>query len=821
MAAPCGRTCSPDEVAPRHRMPTTMSRASQFPASVFAIWALIGPLAWPPTTAHASPAIEKIWPPGGPPGADVVVEFRGKELDDAQEVFFEGGGIAVTDLEQVDPRTVKARLRIPAACPPGAHRVRIRTADGLSELRTFRVGGFTQATEAEPNNDLATAQPVTMPVTIAGVVTGEDVDCFRVALPAGGRIAVAIDAIRLDQEMFDPHLELVDAKGFVIAACDDHPLLRQDAMLAAVVPAAGEYGIRVRESAFGGNDGCVYLLHVGDFPVPHFAWPPAGRPGSTIDVTWLGDPAGPFTQAVTLPADVPSAGLAEIRPVRAGAASPVPVPLRVSPLARSDESEPNDEPAQATPLAAPAAALGRMDAADDVDWFRVTAEKGSTWTVRAWARQVGSPIDVVVNAHRDDAKRERLTGNDDTDGPDSLLRVTVPDQGSFLLRVNDHLRRSGPHYGYWLEVEPAWPEVVASVPPARGNSQERLVGQVPRGGRAALVVNAARSDFGGPVKLAFAGLPAGVVAAAPLAAPNATGTPVVFEAAADAAPGTACAEVLLLAAEGGRPLGSLRQRTDLVLGPPNNAPYRTSTSDRLPVAVVEEAPIRIEVEPPTVPLVRRGVLDLKVRVERLDGFTGRVRLAFPFKPPGINAPGNVELAEGEQEAVYQLNAAAEAPLGGWEVVVTATGLVKPDPKRKEKGGGRRRRDGETTWVSSGLVPLTVAEPLLEMAAEKVTVEQGQETRIAWTVKKPAAFAGLAKARLLGLPAKTEAAELDLAADATELVFPVKVAGDAPAGQHGNVFCQVRIPQGDAWIVHNMPPTQLRIDKPLPAQEAKP
>jgi hypothetical protein len=36
-----------------------------------------------------------------------------------------------------------------------------------------------------------------------------------------------------------------------------------------------------------------------------------------------------------------------------------------------------------------------------------------------------------------------------------------------------------------------------------------------------------------------------------------------------------------------------------------------------------------------------------------------------------------------------------------------------------------------------------------------------------------------------------------------------------------VFCQVRIPQGDAWIVHNMPPTQLRIDKPLPVKEATP
>jgi hypothetical protein len=234
--------------------------------------------------------------------------------------------------------------------------------------------------------------------------------------------------------------------------------------------------------------------------------------------------------------------------------------------------------------------------------------------------------------------------------------------------------------------------------------------------------------------------------------------------------------------------------------------------------VVEEAPVRIEVEPPAVPLVRRGVLDLKVRVERCDGFAGRVRLAFPFRPPGVNAAVNVEVPADQTEAVYQISATPDAAIAAWQVVVTAAGLDKADNGSK---GQQRARDDETTWVSSRLVPLKVAEPLLEMAAEKATVEQGQETRVVWAVKKPASFSGVAKAKLLGLPAKTEAPELDLAAAATELAFPVTVAGDAPPGQHTNVFCQVRIPQGDAWVVHNMPPTQLRIDKPLPPQEATP
>ena len=83
------------------------------------------------------------------------------------------------------------------------------------------------------------------------------------------------------------------------------------------------------------------------------------------------------------------------------------------------------------------------------------------------------------------------------------------------------------------------------------------------------------------------------------------------------------------------------------------------------------------------------------------------------------------------------------------------------------------------------------------------------------MQKPGGFTGAAKAKLLGLPAKTEAPELDLVADDAELSFPLTVGPDAPAGPHKNVFCELRVPQGDAWVVHATAPVQLRIDKPLP------
>jgi len=157
----------------------------------------------------------------------------------------------------------------------------------------------------------------------------------------------------------------------------------------------------------------------------------------------------------------------------------------------------------------------------------------------------------------------------------------------------------------------------------------------------------------------------------------------VLEAAAEAEPTIALAGVRVAAADDGRSLGGLQQKTDLVFGQPNNAVYRVARTDRLPVAVVEEAPIRVEVEEPAVPIVRRGSLELKVSVERLGGFEGKVRLLFPFRPPGIGAAASVEIPADQTEGVYLLNANPDAPLGEWQVAVTALA----QPKENSRGDG--------------------------------------------------------------------------------------------------------------------------------------
>jgi hypothetical protein len=757
--------------------------------------------------AIAEPTIDRIEPPAARQGGTIDVKITGGELDGAAEIFFEQGRITAAAPAVENDKSLTVRLTVPPDCPLGPHRLRVRTSDGLSQLRMFHVHGGEQVGEQEPNDGFEKAMPLEAGRAVWGAVKNEDVDVYKIHLPAGGRIAAVIDAVRLDLQMLDPHLELVDGEGFVLAACDDHPLLAQDAALAATVRDEGDYFLRVRESAYGGGN-ALYVLHVGDFPIPHVAWPPGGAPGAPLDVEWFGDPAGPFRAQVVLP-QAGGDGLAPVRPVREGKTSAFAVPFRITTAPVAQSSEPNNEPEKASAAQAPCAIIGRSDASDDVDWIRVAAPKGSTWKVTGWGRRLGSPVDLVVAAHRATDKRERITSNDDTDGPDSLLQVTVQDEGAFFLRVNDFERRGGPEFTYWIDVEEVVPRVTVSVPPAQSKTQQRLVAAVPRGNRTALVFNATRTACGDPVRLEFPGLPAGVTALPAAIADPVQNCLVILEAAADAPLETAATPVRVVRGDGDATLevGGLRQGTDLVIGEPNQATYRTSVGDRLAVAVVEPAPATIEIVPPATPIARRGTLDLRVKVTRSDDYTGRVRLEMPFRPPGIGASG-LEVKEGESEVVFPLTCAADAPVREWPVAVTATLL--PEGEKKAN-----RRAAKGMIVAARPVTLAVAEPLVELTAEKAVVEQGAATKLVYRAAKPPSFSGTAKARLLGLPAKTEAPVLDLAPGVDTLEFPITVAADAPVGKHENIVCRIEVPVGDALMIHQMAPTSLRIDKPLP------
>src|SRR5207302_1329946 len=110
-------------------------------------------------SSAASPSLTAIQPRGGQRGTEVAVTFSGTRLGDAQEVLVYYPGIAVKKLEAVNDTTLKVTFTVTPDCRLGEHAFRVRTASGVSDLRTFWVGALPIVEEIEPNSEFDKPQP--------------------------------------------------------------------------------------------------------------------------------------------------------------------------------------------------------------------------------------------------------------------------------------------------------------------------------------------------------------------------------------------------------------------------------------------------------------------------------------------------------------------------------------------------------------------------------------------------------------------------------------------------------------------------------------
>lgn len=740
-----------------------------------------------PAAAAAPPQINDVLPRGAQRGQEIVVTFVGERLADPQDVLFHRGGLSLVRFEPVDTVQTRAVLRIDADCAPGPVGLRLRTAAGVSNLRLFSVGVFSDVAETEPNNDRGSAQMLALPVTVNGVIPAEDVDLFAFDAAAGQTIAVEVEAMRLGDTVFDPRIALVDEGGRELASADDTPLVRQDAALVATLPAAGRYLVEVRETAFGGSGACRYRLHVGSFPRPFAVHPAGGSVGATLTANWIGDPTA-TTQPVTLPTDVP--GEFPVLPVRDGVAAPSPVPMYVSAFPSTSESEPNDNDDQATAITVPGGAAGIIATPRDIDCYMFDGAKGQVWEARVFARRLRSPLDAVLNVRRH--KGGGLAGNDDAAGPDPVVRFTLPEDGKYVVEVRDLLFKSGPEFTYYLEVGPVAPALVLSTPP----EQEARV-TVASGNRAAVLLTATRRDFGGPLNLAATELPAGVTMSAQTMPANVNQIPVVFDAAADAAPaGTLVDLHARHADENVKIEGRLSQTIDLVKVL-NDVPIVQAGVERLALAVGTPLPFRVRIVEPKVPLVHRGIMELQVEIERADDFKGDVTVRMIWNPPGVGS-GTLTLKADQPRGVLPVNASEGAAVGKWPIAVTATA---------DWGG--------PVSASSQLATLEIAPPFLEFNIARTRTETGKPVEVAVTVTQKTAFDGPATVDLLGLPPKVATTQASVTRETAALSFALAVDPQAPVGWHGGLFVRAVVTRDGEPIVHQSPAGLLIIDAPLP------
>ena len=109
------------------------------------------------------------------------------------------------------------------------------------------------------------------------------------------------------------------------------------------------------------------------------------------------------------------------------------------------EKEPNNTKEQAQPLTGPVTVVGRSDAAEDVDVYRVTIQKGEIIVFAAAAGSIGSPLESVLTL-RDAAGQERGFAAA-LNQSDAVLTFTAPQTGDYFLTLRDlRYQGSAAHY---------------------------------------------------------------------------------------------------------------------------------------------------------------------------------------------------------------------------------------------------------------------------------------------------------------------------------------------------------------------------------------
>jgi hypothetical protein len=754
------------------------------------------------TAVSSSPSVGYIAPRGWQRGQEITVTFNGANLADTQEVFVYEPGISVSKLEVVNTNLVKVTLKIAADCRLGEHGFRLRTASGISDFRTFWVSALPVIDEIEKNNLFDTPQPIALNVTVHGVVRSEQVDYYQVECKKGQRLSVEVEGQRHGHTFFDPYVAIIDSKRFELVSSDDNPILGQDGGCSVVIPADGKYWVQVRETAFQGNDGCLYRLHVGTFPMPKAVFPAGGKPGEETEFRFVGDPLGEVKQKIKLPAAGPD-GFVRIHMQTPDGIHPAGMKIRGNALPGVSDTPAAFEPKGATVGTAPGAFHGVISKADETKYFRFPAKKGQVFDFAVFARKIGSPLDPVLHISLANGPNlaNYVIGNDDSAGPDSALRFTAPQDGDYFAWIHDHLRKGGPDYFFRIEANAILQETVTTIPKVDGNNvsnQDRQTVSVPRGNRYAMLANVRRKDWGGPAVLNFDKLPAGVTPVHVGVDPAVDMLPVVFEAKADAPLAGTLSDAIVTHADPnikfpGRTLIDVRYNISL-----NNTPFHHRDTNRIAVAVTEAVPFAIEVVQPKVPVVQNGSYNLKIKARRTEPFKGAITIYPLWTPPGMGIAGSATIPEGQTETAIFVNAAPNAPVKSWKTALIAV---------SDYGKGAQ-------WVSSQLFTLEVAPPFVQFAQERAAVEQGNKTQVVCKVTVATPFEGKAAVNLMGLPAKVTTSPLSLTKDAKELIFDVATDKTSPAGKHG-VFCQVIVEKDGEQIVHNVGGGELRIDVPLP------
>ena len=382
----------------------------------------------------------------------------------------------------------------------GFYGLRLATAGGLSNAHLFLIDDLRTTAEEEHSASSAiatkSAQRVELPVAVTGICGPADVDQFEINVAAGQRVSFEIVGSRLGKD-FDPLVTIADQRGRVIAEHDNDAGLFFDTRFEHTFNSAGNYIVAVRDTRFRGSVHWTYVLRMGSFPAARVAVPSSVQPGKTALLRF--PQLGSASFAFEVPAGIEFGPLSFALRRDTDDASAW-IPLRVSDLESSIESEPNNDAKHASVCKVPGILHGNLEQTRDRDYFAFELKKGQTLDFKSESKTIGSPADLELVLI--DPKGKEVKRADDAGFDDAAFSYAARANGRHILVVHDLARRGGPEYAYRIEISTRRPKIEMQ------SAVTRLA--IPQGTRQPLPLSVKRSMFAGPMELSLLGAPPGL-----------------------------------------------------------------------------------------------------------------------------------------------------------------------------------------------------------------------------------------------------------------------------------------------------------------------
>jgi hypothetical protein len=298
------------------------------------------------------------------------------------------------------PDSLRVVITADRSVPPGAHEIRIANEGGESGPLKIFVDALPVIFETEGE---AAVHPT--PSSCWGVLDrAGDVDPFSFRAAKGARIVLDLAAKRLGSKA-EPFVVLLDASGRALAS-STRLEGNVDPLVEFTSPAEGRYVARVSDLQAAGSADHFYRLSIPDLPVVTGCYPLSIPAGVEARVKLVG-PGVPPDAFVTVKASGPGEVAVPVDPDRYFLRSDLKV-LAVA-EAPAEEAEPDDRPAQAVALSAPGTANGRIGAPGDTDLFRFETKAGREWVIETDSARRGMPTDTRIEVlHADGRPVERL-----------------------------------------------------------------------------------------------------------------------------------------------------------------------------------------------------------------------------------------------------------------------------------------------------------------------------------------------------------------------------------------------------------------------------